>query len=490
MYASWQELLDQVRKGIRIRTHSQEVCPGEVFVALPGIKVNGVQFIPQALQRGAAYVVSSKKLDGLENEDCRIVYHPDPNLALGELAKAYYKLDQYDFSLLGLTGTNGKTTVSYILEYLLQRAGFKVGVVGTINYRWPGFQQDANLTTPGCIELYEILSQMGEQGIDVVCMEVSSHALAQNRVAGLEFALALFMNLTQDHLDYHEDMERYFQAKSKLFFPSCSPSPYPVINLDDIYGQRLANSLGSGLGFSLKGYEQTDIPCLQGKILSATQKGLHLRMSFEESYWELKSPLIGGHNASNLLAAQAVGLRMGLDSNDLLVLKDFSKVPGRLERVKNELGLNIFIDYAHTPDALENILAAVRRFPFQNLIVVFGCGGERDRKKRPLMGQAVAKYADEAILTSDNPRNEDPQKIINEVMVGLQGIKVICEKDRRQAIRLAISRLGIDDVLIIAGKGHENYQQLGDKKFPFSDFDVVKEFINASKQNNNIGFYI
>ncbi|MFW6388889.1 MAG: UDP-N-acetylmuramoyl-L-alanyl-D-glutamate--2,6-diaminopimelate ligase, partial [Desulfohalobiaceae bacterium] len=454
----WSKLLEHASQGCGIKADSRQVQTGDIFVALPGNRAHGDDFILDALQRGAKYVLGANSQAVPEHSRSKFLACKAPALALGELAAARYQTRQRKFQLVGVTGTNGKTTICYLLEHLFSRAGYKVGVIGTVSYRWPGWEMQANLTTPDCLQLHELLARMQNDQVDLVCMEVSSHALTQQRLAGLEFDLALFSNLSQDHLDYHGDMRDYFKAKASLFTNPSLGLPKAILNMDDAYAQELAGLCSDVLGYGLQDSSLENY--LQGKLLCLGRQGLRLEMHYQHKTWELSSCLPGRHNASNLLAAQAAALALGLESEKLSVLQEFQDIPGRLQRVPNSQGLQIFIDYAHTPDALANVLAALRQMGFSRLLVVFGCGGDRDREKRPLMGRAVAEYADLAFLTSDNPRNEDPHQIMEQVLPGLQGCpQVLQEPDRRRAIDLALGQLGTPDALLVAGKGHEDYQQ-------------------------------
>ncbi len=479
----WMQLLEEVRAGRKVRSHSSEVQAGDVFVVLSGSRRSGADFIAEALQRGAAWIVTDQALDpGISPGGAKVLFRPDAGRALGALAAAYYKTENRDFHLVGITGTNGKTTVCFGLEHLLQKAGRQVGRLGTIAYRWPGREQPAGLTTPGCLELHKVLAQMGDT-VDTVCMEVSSHALEQQRTAGLAFDLGLFTNLTHDHLDYHLNMESYFQAKKRLFFPEQGRRPFPVLNLDDTYGRQLAALAGRGLGFSLNAPPSSGFDCLQGRLQHLSREGLRLEMQYQKERWELFSPLLGRHNASNLLAVQAAGLRLGLKPDTLQSLSDFAGAPGRLERVRGLGGGSVFIDYAHTPDALHNVLRSIREVDFKRVIVVFGCGGNRDKHKRPLMGQAAAEYSDLTVLTSDNPRDEDPLAIMKDVLPGLQtASRLIEEPERAKAIELALHEAGPEDVVLIAGKGHESYQEIKGVRYPFSDREVVQRIGRGEKQ--------
>jgi len=476
----WTQLKQAVESGAEVHTHSASVRPGDVFVALSGARRHGVEFVPDALGRGAGYVLLDRDpSSGASDLPRNCLRVADARTALGELARIRHKTASLPLSLLGLTGTNGKTTVSYLLEHILLRAGRRVGLLGTISYRWPGHEEAAGLTTPDCLRVHELLARMGRDGADTVCMEVSSHALDQKRVAGLRFDAALFTNLSQEHMDYHLDMESYFASKSLLFTEFLGEDRTAVINLDDVYGRRLASLCPRVLGYTLSGENAPfGEAVLRGELERADRSGLALRLSYAGRSWRIRSPLIGRHNASNLLAAQAMGLATGLSEDAFQCLENFSGVPGRLEWVENEAGKHIFVDYAHTPDALENILAALYELDYRRILVLFGCGGDRDRSKRPIMGEVVAKYADEVFLTSDNPRTEDPEWIMDDVEPGLEGAEVVVrEADREKAIHGAMDRLGPEDVLLLAGKGHETFQEVGRGKLPFSDRAAVREYL-------------
>jgi UDP-N-acetylmuramoyl-L-alanyl-D-glutamate--2,6-diaminopimelate ligase len=384
---------------------------------------------------------------------------------------------------VGITGTNGKTTVSYLLEALFTALGRKTGVIGTVSYRWPGHEEEAPLTTPGCLALHALLASMRRAGVEDAIMEVSSHALDQERVAGIGFSCALMTNLTQDHLDYHRDMEEYFASKARLFLPLAEggiPLDDKIVaaNADDAYCRRILAGIPGSIGFGLAGTPVPGTRHLAGRVLSLAPRGARLGMEFEGRSWELASPLVGAFNVMNLLAAQAVGLGLGLRPEEFSVLSEFTGVPGRLERVPDPSGRNVFVDYAHTPDALVKAISALRDAGFARIVTVFGCGGNRDRSKRPRMGQAVAGLSDVAVLTSDNPRDEDPEAIIADVLPGLAGCpEVIVRPDRRAALADALALLGPDDALLVAGKGHEPYQLIKGVKYPFSDQATLRELM-------------
>ncbi|WP_029898288.1 UDP-N-acetylmuramoyl-L-alanyl-D-glutamate--2,6-diaminopimelate ligase [Desulfohalovibrio reitneri] len=478
---NWAELLGRVADGLMVWTHSGRVRPGDVFVALPGSKVDGSAFIPQALENGAAYVVARDATNFPEGASAKLILRDDPRQALGELARAYFKTHLHPFKLIGVTGTNGKTTVSYLVEYLMAANSRRVGVLGTINYRWPGVVLESQLTTPDCWKTHELLANMARSDVEAVVMEVSSHALDQKRVAGLSFDVAVMTNLTQDHLDYHKDMDDYFAAKSKLFTEYLAPDGRAVLNYDDAACRGLLRGMEGAVGFGLSAAPHGNFETLKGELISSTASGLRLAMENSGRTWQINSPLVGRHNAENLLAAQAAALKLGLGPRSMKVLDNFYGVPGRLERVPNDRGLDVFVDYAHTPDALRNVLSSIKALDVNKLLVVFGCGGDRDRTKRPLMGQAVCEYADVAVLTSDNPRTEEPGRIMDDTFEGMGDCpRVVREEDRYEAIRLALREMLPGDALVVAGKGHELYQQIGDLKFPFSDAKVVREILECA----------
>lgn len=469
--------LDRITKilehGANLGTHSGRIMPGDVFVAMPGIRVNGAQYIDEAIDRGARTIVHDVKVPVVPRADVLYVPVEDPAQVLGILAPLAFGTKDRMPHVVGITGTNGKTTTAYLVHYLLEHNTLSVGLMGTVQYSWPGMSVPANMTTPDTLTLHQTVGQMVKSGVSHLVMEISSHALDQERIAGLPVEVGVFTNLTQDHLDYHQDMDRYFQAKARLFRHPPQGCALGVVNADDAYGLRLKKERPELMSYGLG---QAD---LQAEILSAGTWGTHLVMKYHSQTWELRTTLVGRHNVYNLLACQGTGLLLGLETKQLACLADAPGAPGRLERVPNNRGLDIFVDYAHTPDALEKVSLALKSMGFQRLLVVFGCGGDRDTSKRPLMGQAVSQYADIAVLTSDNPRTEDPQTIMDQVLPGLDGpLEIICEPDRRKAIGLAIDRMHSGDALLIAGKGHEDYQIIGTEKRHFSDFEVVREYLS------------
>lgn len=492
---SLEDLRAQVaEKRIPVVTNSARASSGCVFVVLPAslprgredTAPGGERYLPEVLAaRPHALVLHPRHVPLAKSlgAECALVATEAPRSALGLLAQALYGTDRHCPRVIGVTGTNGKTTESYLLEHLLGGLGRKVGVIGTVSYRWPGHEEDAPLTTPGCLELHAMLHDMHKAGVDTAIMEVSSHALDQKRVAGISFAAALLTNVTQDHLDYHPDMEHYFAAKARLFRPEALggvplDNKAAALNADDDHCRVLLAERRERIGFGL---EKDPVPGsrhLFGKILSLGPQGVRLHMDFEGKSWEMASPLVGRFNVMNLLGAQALALGLGVKPGELGLLAEFTGVRGRLERVPSAAGLNVFVDYAHTPDALVKAISALKAAGFDRVVTVFGCGGNRDRTKRPLMGKAVAGLADIAVLTSDNPRDEEPEAIMEDVMPGLEGCaQVHAEPDRRKALALAVGLLTPRDALLVAGKGHETYQLIKGVKHPFSDQAILAEML-------------
>jgi UDP-N-acetylmuramoyl-L-alanyl-D-glutamate--2,6-diaminopimelate ligase len=468
-------VLEMLRGGTGLRTHSGAVTPGDVFVALSGTRVDGARFIDDAVARGARVVVHGEGVDVPRHEGVSCLAVQSPAQTLGVLARAAFGTQSNLPRIIGVTGTNGKTTTAHLIHFLLSRNGMATGLVGTVHCSWPGVQVPATMTTPDCLSLHEIIGRMVRDGVDNLVMEVSSHALDQERIAGLPMEVGVFSNLTQDHLDYHGDMQRYFEAKARLFLDGPARCAKGLVNVDDEYGRRLKAMRPDLLGFGLDS-EDAGLRC---RILVAGPGGMTLGLSHDGHAWELRTGLVGRHNAYNLLSAVGAGLLLGLTPAQCDCLSQAPGAPGRLERVPNERGLDIFIDYAHTPDALEKVSVALKSMGFKRLLTVFGCGGDRDASKRPLMGEAVARHADVAVVTSDNPRTEDPDSIIDQIEPGLANARrVLREADRRKAIALALEAMEPGDALLIAGKGHEDYQIIGTQKRHFSDFEVVRECLS------------
>lgn len=468
---------------IDITEDSRQVRPGYLFVAVTGRQSDGRDFIGEALERGAAGVLLT--LPDFELQVPRILTTAeDLRKKMALIAAAIHGQSWEKLVTVAITGTNGKTTTAYLMEEILAQNEMCPGVMGTINYRWPGKVLEAINTTPEGPVLYRCLADMHQAGAKSVVLEVSSHSLSLNRIAGLSFNAALFTNLSRDHLDFHQDMEDYFQAKRKLFTEYLKSGDHrAVINIDDPYGQRLAKELGDRAltyGFS-------DQALLRGSDLELSRHGLSMKVRVGDEEWIQVSPLLAEINAYNLLGAIGLGLALDLSLSKIAVaLGQAQGAPGRLERVGSNNDYLVLVDYAHSPDALAKALQACRDLDPKRLLVVFGCGGDRDRGKRPLMGEIAVEMADMTIFTSDNPRTEDPHVILDDLSREIEESDLTCYKagelntdwsstgylkimDRRLAIREAVRLMEPGDLLLIAGKGHEDYQIIGREKRPFDD---------------------
>jgi UDP-N-acetylmuramoyl-L-alanyl-D-glutamate--2,6-diaminopimelate ligase len=437
------------------------------------------RYIEDARRKGAGVLVSESAAK--TPFPCSVITD-DPKALLGNVASKYYGYPSRTLHVIGITGTNGKTTTSYLIDSMLRSAGKSAGLIGTIAYKYGGRTIKAENTTPGSDDLHKLLHDMKMSGGEYVVMEVSSHALDQKRVEAVDFDTAIFTNLTHDHLDYHGTMENYRIAK-KLFFTyylkkSAKKEKYAILNADESGWQELVPEPPIGkLCYSLKKDADGCLTRYEEDI-----DGLKLEVSLMGTKMPMKSSLIGIFNASNILAASLAGLAAGLSHEQVVKgVESLEGVPGRLERVKTEKEIPVFIDYAHTPDALKKVLEMLNSLKKGKLIVVFGCGGDRDKAKRPVMGNIASNYADYTIITSDNPRSEDPLKIIEDIKKGFDGNSYRIVENRRDAISEGIRIQGSDDVLLIAGKGHEDYQIIGNTVLHFSDREVVEELIGVAR---------
>ncbi|HKA37968.1 MAG TPA: UDP-N-acetylmuramoyl-L-alanyl-D-glutamate--2,6-diaminopimelate ligase [Thermoanaerobaculia bacterium] len=460
----------------RIRYDSRQVLPGDLFVALRGRTRDGFEHAGEAIARGAAAVVSDRPAP--EELDRRIAWArvDDPRRALGLLAAQRAGNPAGKLVLAGVTGTNGKTTTTMLLEALLSRRHGSSGFLGTVAYRTGRREVEAPRTTPEAPEVQELLAEMVREGIPAAAVEVSSHALSLERVAGCRFDVAVFTNLTRDHLDFHGDMESYYQAKKRLFGMR-KQSAAAVVNLDDEAGRRLALEVAPPVvTFSARGREGAAVRAASARC---DLSGTRIEVAHGGGNFSVSSPLLGRFNVENLLAAAAAGIALGMQGSDIsAALGSVRLVPGRLEPVEAGQGFPILVDYAHTEDALIRLLSAVRELTDKKIVLVFGCGGDRDRGKRVPMGRAAGKLADIAIATSDNPRSEDPEAILAEVENGLVesgATKYLKIADRREAIRAAIGLANPGVVVVIAGKGHETTQVIGERVLPFDDRLVAAE---------------
>jgi len=473
--------------------HSRDVVPGGIFVALKGHRTDGHRFISQAINQGARGIVTEENLEPIPG--VTVVRTPHARLALAHISAAIYDHPSRDLTLVGITGTNGKTSTTYLLEAIHTAAGHRVGVVGTVNYRVAGEAWPAPVTTPESLDLQRLLREMRRRGVSHVFMEVSSHALDLRRVDRARFAAAVFTNLSQDHLDYHRDLEDYFAAKSRLFVELLAngrrQETLAVLNLDDPRGHDLAGRVQVG-ALTYGRHPQSQV---RPKECVYRRTGLEARLASPAGDIEINSRLVGHFNLSNILAAAATALGLGLDPETIARgIAALNGVPGRLERFGPPEGPAVFVDYAHTPDALAQALAALKELDFRRLITVFGCGGDRDRRKRPLMGRAAARGSDLVVVTSDNPRTEDPLVIIREIEPGLQAAGLapisaaaarrgergyLIVPDRREAIQVAVSLAEPPDAVLVAGKGHENYQIRGAERIHFDDREEVAEALKG-----------
>ncbi len=459
-----------------IAYNSKAVRPGFLFAALRGAAQNGMDFVAEAEANGAAAVLSAWPKP--PSSGAAWIQVADAREALALAAANFHRHPSAAMKVVGVTGTKGKTTVTYLVEEILKASGAVPGVVGTIEYRRPGWRAAAPRTTPEAPDLQALLRDMLDAGVTHCVMEVSSHALEQKRVWGVSFDVAVFTNLSGEHLDYHPSMESYFEAKKKLFALNHKKRS-AVVNMDDLWGQKLVAELPMTtvtFGLAPEAIVRAQKPLL-------TPDGIDAQVSFPGGAMRLQSPLVGRHNLSNVLAAAAAALALNVAPADIVRgVAALRGVPGRFERVPNGRGLQVVVDYAHTDNALENVLMTAREFKPRRVIVVFGAGGDRDRDKRERMGRVAARLADWTVLTSDNPRSEDPLAIIEAIAVGFakEGVRTYeTEPDRRKAIARALATANKGDVVLIAGKGHEDYQVFKDRTVRFSDVEVVEETLRA-----------
>lgn len=453
---------------------SKNVGPGFVFAALKGVKKDGFEFIAEALAKGAVAVLCEKSKPA--NFDKSWIQVSDAREALSLCSANFYSHPSDKMKVVGITGTKGKTTVTYLLEAILLKSHFQPAVIGTISYRGPGTKMRAERTTPEAPDLQKILKETFEHGATHCLIEVSSHSLELKRVLGIGFDVSVFTNLSGEHLDFHQSMENYYQAKKKLFFLN-HKKRMAVINLDDRWGKRLISELGKGIIT----YGLEPGATVRGQSYKLTEKGIELSAKYPAGEVEISSPLLGKANLYNILASAAVALTLGIAVPHIQQgIASLQRVPGRFERIQNSLGINIFVDYAHTDDALRHLLETFRGMKAGRIILVFGAGGDRDKAKRPRMGEVAGALADWTIVTSDNPRSEDPLAIISNIEAGIKktgtkNYQII--PDREKAIEQALSLGEKGDYVLVAGKGHENYQMFKDKTIPFDDAEVIRKIL-------------
>ncbi|MDW7684021.1 MAG: UDP-N-acetylmuramoyl-L-alanyl-D-glutamate--2,6-diaminopimelate ligase [Bacillota bacterium] len=478
--------LDQMISGISY--HSGRVRPGDLFVCLPGTRSHGKSFIAEAVAAGAAAVISD--LDE-HWPGCTMIQVPDIRLALALLSARFYDYPSREFVLTGVTGTNGKTTTTHLIDALLQSKGASTGLIGTVRYRIRGEEYPSLATTPEASDLQELLRRMVNENVTHATMEVSSHALAWHRTVGCDFDTVVLTNITEDHLDFHRTFMHYLESKSKLFswlgsFPVKRERPRrAVINGDDQHWEHIADQTPTetilyGLGAHCH---------VRASDVHVARDGVTFLLETPAGNTTVRLKMTGLFSVYNSLAAACVGLLEGLAPEEIAsVLGSVEGIPGRFELVDAGQNFTVIVDYAHTPDGLENILQAVREFARARVITVFGCGGDRDRTKRPLMGEAAGKYSDICVVTSDNPRGEDPAGIIKEILPGLKRHQESLEYevigDRRAAIERAVGLAQPGDVVVIAGKGHETTQVFSDHTIPFDDRQIAREAIRRRHKTN------
>ena len=462
--------------GLKFRNlaiNSKAAAEGDLFIAIKGYSVDGHKFIDEAIKRGARIIITEE--DFVSPRGVTKILVKDARAALPVIAGNFYRHPSKKLKIVGITGTNGKTTITYLLESILKRSGEKAGVIGTINYRINDKKISAKNTTPGPLELQGLLAEFAEEGASYAVMEVSSHSLDQDRVAGITFDAGIITNVTKEHLDYHKTIRNYLGAKAKLL-GKIKKGGIAILNNDD------ARAAG------LRKYAKTKV-LTYGIDKAAGVRAINVKLSLGGTSFTMVTPkysagietkLIGKHNVSNILAAAAAAFACGVQREYIKDgIKSFSSVPGRLEPVDEGQPFKVFVDFAHTEDALFNVLGILRKVARRRIITIFGCGGNRDRTKRPLMGRVACELSDDVVITSDNPRFEEPRDIIDEIETGVRGrfsnYRVV--PDRREAIEKALAIASKDDIIIIAGKGHEKYQIVKEKTFPFDDCEVARSIL-------------
>ena len=469
---------------------SSRVEPGALFFCVRGQRADGHDFAPGAVERGAAALVVERRLD-LPVPQVTVT---NARAAMAPIAVRFWGDPTATLGVAGITGTNGKTTTAFLVRHILEAQGTQTGLLGTVKSVVGGAEEEVERTTPEAIDLQATFRRMLDAGDTACAMEVSSHALAQHRTDGVRFAVAVFTNLTQDHLDFHEGMEDYFGAKRLLFLPGDGAQPSPeiaVVNVDDPYGARIAAEVAESGEPPLRTISPTGADGADFRALDASfdATGSRFRCAWPGGEVDVRTPLAGHFNVENALAAVAACDALGVPvESAAAALADAGRAPGRFEPVEGGQSFAVLVDYAHTPDSLENVLRAARLLTDGRLICVFGCGGDRDRDKRPLMGEIAARLADRTVVTSDNPRSEDPEAIIGEILAGIPGYgngggrdDVDVEPDRRAAIALALSEAKAGDTVVIAGKGHEQGQEFENgRKIPFDDRTVAAELLREA----------
>ncbi len=466
---------------------SRNIDKNFAFFALHGSKTDGSKYIHEAVSKGASVIICDKTIDNLPVAQIEV---EDVLKFMAAFSAEFYRHPDREMTVIGITGTNGKTTITYIVESILASVGIKCGVIGTVNYRYAGKTFDAPNTTPQSADIFRMMRDMADDGIKYIVMEVSSHALMLNRVECIDFDIAAFTNLTQDHLDFHKDMDAYFKAKSLLFTSLRkdikSNEKYAIINADDKYGKKLSK-ININSEIKLYSAEDNAEADLKAENIIVEKSCSRFEMTLNDKREKVSINHIGLHNVYNALASAAICLCCGLSFEKIAEgLNNAAQAPGRLERINTEnFDFEVVVDYAHTDDALKNVLSALKGINPKRIITVFGCGGDRDRVKRPLMGKVAVENSDFVFVTSDNPRTEDPNQIILDIEVGIKragkkNYKVIV--DREQAIKEAVMMADKGDIVLLAGKGHEKYQVLGTEKIHFNDIEIAEKYISLKSK--------
>ena len=490
---------DPIVRGITY--DSRKVSPGDIFIALRGAVSDGHDYVDKAIDLGAVALLVEAMPSVAVTHGVPVIVTDDSRRAMAPLAASFFGHPSRELSMVGITGTNGKTSTSYLVESILKRAGRRTGLIGTVEVRYAGEVQTATNTTPESLDLQQTLRNMCTHNVETVVMEVSSHGLELGRVHDCEFAVVALTNITQDHLDFHGDMDSYIASKSLLFRDHLSDQGSAVVNLDDPSSARFV-AAAHERGARVIGVTRSDTGDADVRLLGAEIgiSGSRVRLALPSGPLELELPLVGDFNLENLLVACGIALGLGIEPRFIAEgATDCPQVPGRMEVIRDEdaedgASPTIFVDYAHTPDAVEKLLSAVRPLCRGRLLSVFGCGGDRDRAKRPMMAEAVARLSDRAIATSDNPRTEDPDAILRDIEAGLGGLSAVDPAnldasdaayslipDRREAIQHAIAIARPEDSVVLAGKGHEDYQILGSEKFPFDDREEARRALRMRR---------
>ena len=472
-----------------LASSSKKIKEGDLFVAVKGPCFDGAHFIDEAINRGASAVVLESQPKGgrVFRRGATFIYADDTKVALSFIASKFYKDISSKLYLIGVTGTNGKTTVTYLLESLYKENSEKVGVIGTINYRFGSRSIPAFNTTPGILDLYSLFDNMHKEGVKKCILEVSSHSLDQGRVDGLNFDIAIFTNLSNEHLDYHKNIEDYFVAKLKLF-SKIKQGGHAVVNADDVYSKKIIDRILKEKNAKVVTYgikQKADVYAEDIKIsLEGIKFKLCSRISPEASL-EISSSLIGRHNVYNILACAASGIAMSMDLDKIKrAIKNFAGLPGRLEKINCGQDFLVFVDYAHTENGLENVLKTLKELGQRRLLTVFGCGGDRDKTKRPDMGKISSVFSDKTFITSDNPRSEEPMDIVNDIVKGMSNKNnYSIEIDRFTAIEKALKEAKKGDIVLVAGKGHETYQIFKDTTVPFDDRETIRKILTLHFNN-------